>query len=180
MKWLRWHHRSSANNTDYEAMRTPVEKAQPPTRKQKQKRDKATSQRESRAHSDSSTLHTMRSRIALGGATQFELAASAAVAAEEEQQRSRRNMTKSRRRYTIHGIRHDEDDDTEWSGNSTPAGSPSPMFASTSPSHFQRSRSRQFGLVSKKKTHGWSPRAEQMTPQTPEPHPSIIFIDCPP
>ncbi|KAF1786725.1 hypothetical protein GQ600_15800 [Phytophthora cactorum] len=88
-------------------------------------------------------------------------------------------QTKNRRRFTIHGLsyQHKHNEEAGWSCNSTPAGSPLPMYASTSPRHVH---SRHFGFSSSRVPHGRSPRTEQMLPLTPDSHPSIIFIDCPP
>ncbi|KAL3656631.1 hypothetical protein V7S43_018536 [Phytophthora oleae] len=161
LKWFRSNRRSS---TEDEATRLSTETA---TTKQKAKRSKTVSQRSRRSHSQGSNL---RARIDLDGSMQHELDAAAVVA--EEEQRRISYQTKTRRRFTIHGLsyHHKQNEEAEWSCNSTPVGSPVPMYASASPSH---AHSRHFGRM----PHNRSP---QTLPLTPDSHPSIIFIDCPP
>ncbi|KAE8909766.1 hypothetical protein PF005_g7920 [Phytophthora fragariae] len=164
LKWFRNHRRSSTSSaSEDEATRSSTETS---TIKQKAKRNKsAVTQRSRRSHSHGSGLRAM---FGLGGSTQVELDAAAAVAAEEEQRRIS-YQTKTRRRFTIHGLSYHHKPSHEeagWSCHTTPAGSPEPM----SPSY---AHARHFGLV--------SGRGQQMIPHTSEAaHPSIIFIDCPP
>ncbi|KAG6944733.1 hypothetical protein JG688_00016937 [Phytophthora aleatoria] len=164
LKWFRSHRRSSTSSTE-DATETSNTK----------QKTKTTKQRSRRSHSQG---HGLRSMIGLGGSTQQELVAAAAIAAEEEQRRIS-YQTKNRRRFTIHGLsyQHKHNEEAGWSCNSTPAGSPLPMYASTSPRHVH---SRHSGFSSSRVPHGRSPRTEQMLPLTPDSHPSIIFIDCPP
>ncbi|KAG7381084.1 hypothetical protein PHYPSEUDO_006459 [Phytophthora pseudosyringae] len=169
LKWFRSHRRSSTSSTEDEATRSSTET---PHTKQKAKRSKAAAtQRSRRSHSQGSGLRAM---IGLGGSMQHELDAAAAVAAEEQRRIS--YQAKTRRRFTVHGLsyhaKHNEE--AGRSCSSTPAGSPLPMHAPMSPSP------RHFGFGSSRVPHGRSPRAQQMSALTPDSHPSIIFIDCPP
>ncbi|ETK84256.1 hypothetical protein F441_08302 [Phytophthora nicotianae CJ01A1] len=167
LKWFRSHRRRSTGNTEDEATRPSTET---PNTKQK------TKQRSRRSHSHG---HGLRSMIGLSGSMQHELDAAAAIAAEEQRRIS--YQTKTRRRFTIHGLSYQpkHNEEAGWSCNSTPAGSPQPMHASTSPRHVH-SRVSHFGFTSTRISHTRSPQKEQMIPLTPDSHPSIIFIDCPP
>lgn len=161
LKWFRSNRRGS---TEDEPTRLSTEATI--TTKQKPKRTKTLSQRSRRSHSHGSNLRAM---IGLDGSVQHELDAATAVA--EEEQRRISYQTKTRRRFTIHGLAyyHKHKEEAVWSCNSTPVGSPLPMYASMSPSH---SHSRHYG--------GMNIRSPQTFPLTPDSHPSIIFIDCPP
>ncbi|OWZ08347.1 hypothetical protein PHMEG_00019129 [Phytophthora megakarya] len=166
LKWFRSHRRSAED----EATRLSTETMVP---KQKTKRNKSVSQRSRRSHSHGSGLRAM---IGLGGSMQNELDVAAAIAEEE---RRMSYQTKSHRRFTIHGLtyHHKHNEEEEWSCNTTPAGSPLPMCASMSPC---LSHSRHYGLGTGRMTHGRSSHTHPMTPLSPNSHPSIIFIDCPP
>ncbi|KAH7485665.1 hypothetical protein PRIC1_004967 [Phytophthora ramorum] len=165
IKWFRSHRRSSTTTCsaiEDEATRTSATETS--STKHKTKRTKPETQRSRRSHSHGSGLRAM---IGLGGSTQHELDAAAAVAAEEEEQRRISYQSKTRRRFTIHGLSYQhQHSDADWSRNSSPAGSPLSMYAGSSPRHPH--------------SHRRSSRTQQMTPLTPDSHPSIIFIDCPP
>ncbi|KAK1938854.1 hypothetical protein P3T76_008929 [Phytophthora citrophthora] len=158
---LKWFRSNRRNSNEDEATRLSTETV---TTKQKSKRIKALSQRSRRSHSHGSNLRAM---IGLDGSMQHELDAATAVA--EEEQRRISYQTKTRRRFTIHALTsyHKHNEEEVWSCNSTPVGSPVPMYASASPSHSH----------SRRMPHTRSPHT---FPLTPDSHPSIIFIDCPP
>ncbi|POM79093.1 Hypothetical protein PHPALM_3311 [Phytophthora palmivora] len=94
-------------------------------------------------------------------------------------QKTKRNKSVTLRSRRSHshgsGLRAMVGLDEERSCNTTPAGSPLPMYA-TSPGH---THSKHFGLASGRISHGRSPHTQQI-PLSPNSHPSIIFIDCPP
>ncbi|KAI9994515.1 hypothetical protein PInf_011150 [Phytophthora infestans] len=168
LKWFRSHRRSSTSSTEDEATWSTTETS---TTKQKTKHAKLWSRR---SHSQG---HGLRFTVGLGGSAQHQLDAAAAVAAEEQRRIS--YQTKTRRRFTIHGLSYQpkHSEAARRSCNSTPTGSPQPVHTSTSPRHVH---SRHFGFGSSRDPHGRSPQTEHTFPLTPDSHPSIIFIDCPP
>ncbi|GMF41342.1 unnamed protein product [Phytophthora fragariaefolia] len=169
LKWFQTHRRSSSAGTLEDGVtRSSTETM---TTKQKSKRNKSVvTQRSNRSHSHGSGLRAM---IGLGRSTQHELDVAAAVEDAVEDQRRISYQTKTRRRFTIHGLSYHNKPSSEeagWSCHTTPAGSPHSMYGAVTPNH---AHTRHFGLA--------SGRGQQMIPATLETaHPSIIFIDCPP